>query len=128
MFECGVRKRSQTAEFNKRLPEFIEAVNKIHNRGDLLKKDEEGYYETVISQVRKVKEDYRCYGIKGRISDIADGELADNDWIFFWKGAFCDLCVGDRVRFKVMKSEIKTFSNLGRARNLYPSELEKVEI
>ncbi len=127
LFECGISEKRQTAQFNKRLPEFIRQTDEICNGDYIIEKDEDGYYETVIKEVRKVKENYRCYGIKGHIAEPPDGEQANSDWIFYWRDMFPDLQVGERVRFKVSKSEVKIFSDLGRARNLYPADLKKVD-
>lgn len=126
LFECEVSQRRQTAEFNKRLPDFISQVNKLVRGEYILEKDEEGYYETTICKVRRVKDSYRCYGIKGQIAEPLDQEEAKSDWLFFWRGMYPDLQVGDRVRFQVSKSEVRTFPDLGKARNLYPSDLKIV--
>lgn len=72
-----------------------------------------------------MSDNYRCYGIKGQIQDPPDEGEANSDWIFFWRGVYPDLQVGDWVRFKVSKSEVRQFPDIGSARNLYPSELEK---
>lgn len=94
----------------------------------MIAKDGEGDYKAVIREVRKVKDNsrYCCYGIKGQIQDPPDGKNADSDWIFFWRGMYDELQVGDWVRFKVSKSEVKHFPDIGYARNLYPAELVKV--
>lgn len=125
LFECRVSKRRQTAEFTRRLPEFIRSVEQLQEGDYIIRRDEDGYYETVVSEVRKVKDNYRCYGIRGQIENPPDGEKANSDWLFFWRGMYPDLQPGDRVRFKISKSEVKRFPDLGRARNLYPSDLQK---
>lgn len=125
LFVSHVIQGRQTAEFNKRLPEFIEHMNGLKHGNYMIGKDEEGYYTAVVREVRKVSDNYRCYGIKGQIQDPPDNGKAGSDWIFFWKGVYPDLQVGDWVRFKVSKSEVRKFQDIGYARNLYPSELEK---
>ena len=91
-------------------------------------KDKQGYYETTIESVRQLRDkQYRCYGIRGHIADPPDGGTADSDWLFYYGGAFQDLTVGDRVRFKTTKSKVNTFPDLGKARNIYPDDLKKIQ-
>lgn len=126
LFVHHINPGRQTAEFNKRLPGFISYVDNFQKGNYKIEKDKSGYYTTVITEIRKVSEKYRCYGIKGQIQDPPDHGNADSDWIFFWKGMYPDLQIGDWIRFKVSKSEIRRFDDLGNARNLYPSALEKI--
>ena len=116
----------QTAEFNKRLPGFLDRIRMLKDGEYMVKKDDQGYYTSVIHKVRKVHDNYRCYGIKGHIEEPPDNEKADSDWIFFWRGMYPELEEGDWVRFKVSKSEVRYFRDIGYARNLYPLELEKL--
>ena len=125
LFESHVIKGRQTAEFNRRLPAFIERMSGLKQGDYRIGRDKDGYYTAVIREVRKVSDNYRCYGIKGQIQDPPDEGEANSDWIFFWRGVYPDLQVGDWVRFKVSKSEVRQFPDIGSARNLYPSELEK---
>lgn len=127
LFECQVAGKRQTAAFNKRLPVFLDKVSMLTAGEREIQKDKDGFYQVVIREVRKVRDNYRCYGIRGRIADPPDREKADSDWIFFWRDMYPDLQVGDRVKFKCEKSEVRTFSDLGRARNLYPSELFRLD-
>lgn len=106
VYDAGISVRHQTAEFNKRLPEFITHIHKIQSGDFVIKKANGDYYEVTIDSVRKVKDNYRCYGIRGHIADPPDGEIADNDWLFFWRNVFPDLQIGDRVRFKTSKSKV----------------------
>lgn len=127
LMECGISRKRQTAEFTKRLPEFIQTIQELIKGDYIIPQNAEGYYETTVSQIRRVKENYRCYGIKGRIEKPLDNELADSDWIFFWRGMYPDLQIGDKIRFWVSKTEVKEFPDIGRVRNVYPSKLEKVK-
>lgn len=128
LFACQVSKGRQTAEFNRRLPQFIGYANSLQAGNCRLKKDESGYYTAEICKIRKISEKYRCYGIKGQIQDPPDNSHADSDWIFFWKGMYEDLQEGDYIQFKISKSEVREFEDIGSARNLYPSELKKINI
>lgn len=127
LHKCGVLDEHDTAEFTRRVQAFVLQVGKLIKSDDRLKPDEEGYYETEIVSVRKLPEKYRCYGIRGQIADAPDGEEADSDWLFFWSGTFPDLHPGDRVRFKMSKSEVRKFSDLGKARNIYLDDLSIVK-
>lgn len=125
---CGVIEGFQTAQFHKRVAEFVRTVEEMKKEEYVLKKDEQGYYETVVESVRTLKDKtYRCYGIRGQIADPPDGEKANSDWLFYWANAFPDLHIGDRVRFKTSSSKINVFPDLGKARNIYPDDLKKVE-
>ncbi len=125
---CGVLKEYQTAEFNKRVSEFTQGVECLNRGQYVLQKDKQGYYETTIESVRQLRDkQYRCYGIRGHIADPPDGGTADSDWLFYYGGAFQDLTVGDRVRFKTTKSKVNTFPDLGKARNIYPDDLKKIQ-
>lgn len=62
---------------------------------DILEKDTEGWYHTVITEIRSVKEKYCCYKIKGKLDRPLDNGQADGEWIFFWVGMYDDLQVGE---------------------------------
>lgn len=128
LFTHNIIHGRQTAEFNKRLPGFMSFINNLQKGNYRIEKDKSGYYTAVISEIRKVSEKYRCYGIKGQVQGLPDDGKADSDWIFFWKEMYQDFQVGDWVRFKISKSEIRRFDDLGMARNLYPSELDEITI
>lgn len=127
LYDCKAGLRRQTAEFNRRLKTYMKRVKELQEHRNWIPKDEEGYYEATIGTVRKVKEPYRCYGIRGRVSDPPDGNEAASDWIFFRGGMYPELQPGDRIRFRIHKSEVRIFSDLGAARNLYPAELVKLD-
>lgn len=124
--KCRVRKECQTAEFTKRMPEFVKKMKQLLDGDYWILKDREGYYETVVKEVRWAGESYRCYGIKGHIANPPDGQEAGSDWIFFRKGMYPELQPGDSVRFRISRTEVREFSDLGKARNLYPADLHKV--
>lgn len=126
LHRCGVLEKYQTAEFHKQAKDYVKQAKKIVEGDYQIEKDEEGYYETEISCVRKVaQKQFRCYGIKGHIADPPDGENAKSDWLFYRIDQFPPLEAGDRVRFKTSKSKINAFPDLGRARNIYPDDLMK---
>ena len=124
----GILESYQTAEFHKRVVEFQRKLKNLESEDCILEKDHEGYYKAVIEGARKLHNDqYRCYKIKGHIAEPPDGMKAESDWLFYWAGAFMDLQVGNYVKFKTTKSKVNTFSDIGRARNIYPDELWKVD-
>lgn len=128
LHRCGVLEEYQTADFHKQAKDYVKQAKKIVEGGYQIEKDEEGYYETEISCVRKVaQKQFRCYGIKGHIADPPDGENAKSDWLFYRIDQFPPLEAGDRVRFKTSKSKINAFPDLGRARNIYPDDLKKLD-
>ncbi|HJD45886.1 MAG TPA: toll/interleukin-1 receptor domain-containing protein [Candidatus Mediterraneibacter norfolkensis] len=128
LHRCGVLDEYHTAEFNRRVAGFVGSVKDNLSGNYLIEKDENGYYETTIESVRELSQkQYRCYGIKGHIADPPDKEKANSDWLFYWGNTFPDLMPGDRVRFKTTKTKINVFPDLGRARNIYPDDLKKIE-
>lgn len=128
LHRCGVLVEYQTADFHKQAKDYVKQAKKIVEGDYQIEKDEEGYYETEISCVRKVaQKQFRCYGIKGHIADPPDGENAKSDWLFYRIDQFPSLEAGDRVRFKTSKSKINAFPDLGRARNIYPDDLTKLD-
>lgn len=122
--ESGITAGRRTAEYNRRLPGFIEKVNQQVKGDCLLKKYGDGYYYTEIIKVRKVPAPYRCYRIKGHVDSWTGKEEAKSDWLFFREGVYPDLKEGDRVKFRIYKTEVRSFPNLGLAKNIYPAELE----
>ena len=94
----------------------------------ILEKDHEGYYKAVIEGVRNLQNDqYRCYKIKGHIAEPPDGMKAESDWAVLLGRGIYGSSGGDYVKFKTTKSKVNTFSDIGRARNIYPDELWKVD-
>lgn len=116
-----------TVEFNRRVEKLCKSAKSGVNEKDcILKEDEDGYCETEIAAVRNVPDTYRCYRIKGRLwqKEYLEDE---SHWLFYHTGVFPDLAVGDKVRFKVSKTEIRQFPDLKNARNIYPAALIKEE-
>lgn len=72
LFESHVIKGRQTAEFNRRLPAFIERMSGLKQGNYRIGMDKDGYYTAVIREVRKVSDNYRCYGIKGQ-KEVPEG-------------------------------------------------------
>lgn len=122
--ESGIVMRRRTAEFYRRLPKFIEDVNRTVKGDRLLKADSNGYFCTEITEVRKVPAPYRCYRIKGHVASWKADKEAKSDWLFFREGVYPDLKEGNRVKFKIYKTEVCPFPDLGLAKNIYPAELD----
>lgn len=129
LHKCNILEEFQTAEFNKRVVDFVNEIRKIIYKGtkESIEKDTNGYYETDIISVRTITDKkYRCYRIRGKIANPPDNQQADSDWLFYFATAFPELQVGDKVRFKTSKTKVKYFSDLGYARNIYPDDLKKL--
>lgn len=132
--ECGARKHRQTAEFTLKVHEFIKKIEDIYECGNeieefvgeessFLIKDENGYYFTEITSIRKEDLRYHCYGMKGQIDNPSDNDKASSDWIFYQGDKFPKLNVGDKIKFKVRSTEVRSFPDIGNARNVYVSEI-----
>lgn len=118
-----------TEEFISRVEEFTKKVNTniLQNETDLiLEPDVNGYFETEILSVRLVPDAFRCYEIKGKIQQDEPYFENESHWIFFRANQFEKLDVGDKIKFKVNKTEIKHFKDLSNARNIYLSDLRKM--
>lgn len=124
--DSGLVMKRRTAEFYRRLPKFIEDVNQIVKGDRLLEMDSSGYFCTEIIKVRKVPAPYRCYGIKGHVDSWTGANEAKSDWLFYREGVYPDLKEGTRVRFKIYRTDVRPFPNLGLAKNIYPAELELI--
>lgn len=114
-----------TSEYMGKLPEFIQKLKERIHGEFLLEKDDAGYYHTEVSGVRDVPTQYRCYKIKGHVQDWKGAGTAKTDWIMFRTGMYEELKAGDKIRFQYTKEEVKDWNDIGRARNIYPSKLEK---
>lgn len=122
----GICDAQNVTEFTRHLPKYMAKFQRLTVGNVILKKDAEGWYHTVITEIRHVQDKYRCYKIKGQIDQPLDNGQADSEWIFFWAGMYDDLQVGDHVKFQISKTEVRTFNDIGRARNIYPSSLVKI--
>ena len=115
--------RRRTSVFNQKLDVFMNDLAKRNDPG----KDGDGYYHAIVADVRNVPENYRCYKINGRI-DLGPGvtyQEGETHWIFYHKGMNPDLQPGDRIRFKVSRTELRNFPDLKNARNIYLDALER---
>lgn len=126
--ENGIVRHMNTDGLSKKAEEFLKKETGIQKGTNLiLKPDDAGYFETEIMQRRPTPEIYRCYLIKGKIDQTEAYKPDESHWLFFRTGMFPDLKNGDRIRFKVGKTELKSFKDLENARNLYPVEVERIE-
>lgn len=114
-----------TAEYIKRLPEFMGQISVLTKGEFLLEMGADGYYHAEICAVRNVPSEYKCYKIKGHVEEWESENSAKTDWIFFRTGIYEALRVGDKVRFKISKTEVNRWGDIGLARNIYPAALEK---
>ena len=119
----GIITKTSTAEYIRRLPEFIKQVHMQSNGEYILEVSEDGYYHTEVTEVRGVSAEYRCYRIKGHTQEWRNQGNAESDWLFFRAGIYEDLKVGNKVRFKIFRTEVKRWSDIGIARNIYPADL-----
>lgn len=120
---CSVITRTSTAEYMRRLPDFIKQVQILTNGDYILQISEDGYYHTEIAAVRYVPSEYRCYRIKGHIEEWRTPNSAASDWIFYRTGVYEDLKMGEKIRFKIAKTEMNRWADIGIARNIYPADL-----
>lgn len=121
--------KRNTPLFNQKLPEFIKLVQKKESDSNIiLHSDENGYYVAEIVEIRSLPSSYRCYKIEGLVeSNLFDGyKDGETHWIFFHAGIYEDLSVGDLVKFKIDKTELRQFRDLKNARDIYPSDLRKI--
>lgn len=119
----GIITRTSTAEYMRRLPEFIQEITAQSDGEYILTAAEDGYYHTEIVAERYVPDGYRCYGIKGHIKEWRDVDSAETDWLFYRADVYEDLKVGEKVRFKIHRTEEKRWQDIGIARNIYPADL-----
>lgn len=104
----------------------------VHSGSILLKKDEEGYYRSEITENRgeifaKNGREYRCYQIKGFVEARQKPVENERHWLFYEAGQFPDLEVGESVRFKVKEkgvTKVTDYVGAPRARNIYLEDLQ----
>lgn len=121
----GIITKTSTAEYIHRLPEFMKQIQIRSNGEYMLEVSEDGYYHTEIMEVRNVPAEYRCYRIKGHIEEWRNQGDAESDWLLFRAGIYKDLKVGTKVRFKIFRTEMKRWGDIGIARNIYPADLRE---
>ncbi|MGN0506933.1 MAG: toll/interleukin-1 receptor domain-containing protein [Lachnospiraceae bacterium] len=123
--ESGIVNKQCTSTYMEKLEVYLSAM-KFLDMGDYtLKTDMNGYYHTEIIEVRNVPREYRCYRIRGHIDGWQGEYESKTDWLFYRQNVYEDFRVGDRVCFKIAKMEEKTWSDIGRARNIYPADLRR---
>ena len=122
----GIITGASTAEYMRRLPKFIRQIQMLVNGDYKLERDKEGYFYAEIVEVRNVPIEYRCYRIKGHVEEWTGDDRAASDWLFFRAGVYDNLSVGDQVKFRFSRSEVKHWADIGQARNIYPDDLEKI--
>ena len=122
---CGIIPGRNTAEYMREVPKFIRQVETIAKGEYLLTPQADGYYHTEIMEERQhLPQEYRCYKIKGHTEDWKSEDAAKTDWIFFRAGVYPDCRVGDKIRFKIHKTEVKDWRDIGKAKDIYPAELK----
>ncbi len=126
LIEYGICDARIITAFTRCLPDYVAKFQKITAGKQILKKDAEGWYHTVITDIRPVRDTYRCYKISGHVEEPLDDGQAESEWIFFWKGMYEELQIGDRIKFQISKTEVKEFRDIGKARNIYPGSLVKL--
>lgn len=130
-YDDQVLENHNVAVFSRKLPDFLRKVNCLEHVGadrhKIIRKDNDGFYKAEIVQVRAVPSMYRCYKIGGMV-EIPGENCAANEthWLFYRTGVYQDFKVGDQVKFKIEKTELKDFSDLKNARNIYPARLELI--
>lgn len=131
MVEQQIISKMGSRQFNAKLKDFLEhSLIRSAKGGMLVYPDASSLYHITVESVRKVREPYRCYKIKGKLVLDQDAKSQRDDethWIFFKAGIFADLKEGDMVQLKVGKTERKYFKDIGWARNIYPEELNPVD-
>ena len=121
----GVIARTSTSEYMCRLPDFMQKMEMQVYGEYILKPNGDGYYQTEIIERRSVPNEYRCYKIKGHIEEWRRAECATSDWLFFRREMYEELNVGEKVEFKISKTEENYWKDIGKARNIYPADLKK---
>lgn len=103
-----------------RLSERIEWVL-LENDNDITTLYDEFRVQGIIQ--KPCTAEYKCYKIKGHVEEWKTENSAKTDWIFFRTGMYKELEVGDKIRFKISKTEVKNWNDIGLARNIYPADL-----
>lgn len=130
-YDSQVLENHNVAVFSRKLPAFLKKLECLeHAQADgykVIRKDSEGFYKAEIVQIRSVPSMYRCYKIGG-IAEIPGENYAVNEthWLFYRAGIYQDFKVGDQVKFKIEKTELRDFPDLKNARNIYPARLELI--
>ena len=110
-------------KFDQYLTKYIEALQ----QASVISKDSSGYYQAKIAEIRRTPPAYRCYKLDGLLQ--LDGSVSSNEthWIFYRAGMYEDLAVDDVIRFSIDSTELRKFSDIGMARNIYPKDMYKLK-
>ena len=117
--------RTSITEYINRIDEFLRQVQVYVNGEYMLQVSDDGYYHTEILEERQVPSEYCCYKIKGHIAEWQHDNDAKSDWLFYRVGVYDKLQVGEKVKFKISKTDVNRWADIGLARNVYPADLEK---
>lgn len=118
----GIARNTRTAEFNRQLKKYTAMIQDTQ----FVSPDAEGYYCVKIQDIRKVPPQYKCYKLEKllKLDDIPAQK--ETHWLFYLAGSYENLTVGDTVKFKVRSTEVRDFSDIKAARNIYPEHLSKI--
>lgn len=119
---CQVAKSGQTAEFNRQLESYLQHTC----QSQLIAPDANGYYHVKITEVRSTPPQYRCYKLEKLLQLRENMTPNESHWIFYRAGMYEDLAVGDTVAVLISSTELRRFSDIGYARNIYPEDLKKL--
>lgn len=116
---------------------FQEKLQKLIEQENYLFPDEEGFFEAVLGEERKLpstwQEKSSCFKLFNLIEPNSLGieklPKQDSHWLFFYreKGEFKE---GDKVRFQLNTQspfEEKKFKDIGKCKNIYVSHIEKTD-
>lgn len=119
--DAGIAVGRQTAVFSRQLNRYLAS----HKQPPLATQGADGYYSVQITQVRRTPAQYRCYKLD-RPLELPEKLLpGETHWVFYKAGMYDDLAVGDRIRILVQATEMKNFTDLKHARNIYPDDLQR---
>lgn len=122
---CNIITRTSITEYINRIDAFVRQVE-VYAKGEyMLRISDDGYYHTEILEERNVPSVYCCYRIKGHVAEWQKDNDAKTDWLFYRIGVYEKLQVGEKVKFKISKTDVNCWSDIGWARNIYPADLKK---
>lgn len=118
----GIAQSGQTVQFNRQLQNYIASLQ----RSQYAIADIDGFFRVSIEAIRPTPTQFRCYKLS-KLLKLKENMLpGETHWVFYKAGMYPDLAVGDTVKIQVSSTELRDFSDLKRARNIYPDVLEKV--
>ena len=119
---CQVAKSGRTAEFDRQLKAYLQHTS----RSQFVIPDAEGCYYIKIAAVRPTPPQYRCYKLEKLLQLRETMAPNESHWIFYRAGMYEDLAVGDTVAVRIDSTELRSFPDIGYARNIYPKDLKKI--